>query len=353
MRFPWRVGACIALALLCIAWSLRTSHEIDPLPESQVLQTLALDGTSYKIADNGSVYRVDPHSGRWSYVQTAFEPERVAKSYAREGETIFRCDPDQTSIRIPVVRHFSDGFEGVPEGIAGLRRLIGEERMWSELTLQSPKTPQVSDYVALRRRILGGEAGFLDASVAPSRERAHSGEASLKCYCPAKTNSMICAKASLSNSLVYFVEGDDVWYQAWYYVEGNVRPFTLVDLEADLVHNSPGIRVMLYDEGEMGVELKAANKPQYRQSGDKKVKFPTDRWVQVTWQVHLETGSGGHLRLWQDDQLILDAAGQTLPFRTAIYNSLEVGISAHSFGDQPATLYVDDVLVTTKPLRKD
>jgi hypothetical protein len=220
------------------------------------------------------------------------------------------------------------------------------------LTLQSPKAPQVSDYVALRQQILRGEADFLDASIAPSRDRAHSGELSLKCYCPARSSSMICAKASLSNTLVYFVEGDDVWYQAWYYIAGKVRPFTLVDLEADLVHSSPGIRVMLYDEVEMGVELKAANKPQYRQSGGKKVHFPTDRWVLVTWHVHLDSGADGRVRLWQDDQIV-DAAGQTLPFRTAIYNSLEVGISAHSFGDQPATLYVDDVMVTTKPLRKE
>ena len=33
------------------------------------------------------------------------------------------------------------------------------------------------------------------------------------------------------------------------------------------------------------------------------------------------------------------------------YNSLEVGISAHSFGDTSAELFVDDVLLTTTRLR--
>lgn len=351
MRMPWRIAVFVGLVALVMLWGLKRSPaEIDPLPDAQVIQTVSLDANSYKLAENGIVYRVNPDSGRWSYVDTAFDPNVVARAYARVGETIYRCDPDQADRRFPVLRHFADGFEDVPEGVDGLRCLIGEERWWTELTLQSPLAPDVPDYVALRQRILRGEAGFLDAKVAPSRARAHAGASSLRCFCPAKSPSMICAKASLSNSLVYFVEGDDVWYQAWYYIEGSVRPFTLVDLEADLVQSSPGIRVMLFDEGELGVELKALQKPHYRQAGDKKVSFPTDRWVQVTWHMHLSAGARGRVRLWQDDQLLVDAVGQTLPFRTAIYNNLEVGISAHTFGDQPATVYVDDLLITTKLL---
>ena len=58
----------------------------------------------------------------------------------------------------------------------------------------------------------------------------------------------------------------------------------------------------------------------------------------------------GHVQVWQDEQLIGEAHGPTLPFRGMMYDSLEVGISAHSFGDQPATLFVDDVRITTEPL---
>jgi hypothetical protein len=350
MRRYWRVAVGVALVSAGVFWRLKQPAEIDPLPDAQIIQTVALDADSYKLADNGQVYRVNPGSGRWSYVATAFDPQVVARAYAREGETIYRCDPDQPQRRFPVLRQFADGFEDVPEGAAGLRRLIGEERMWTEFTPQSPLAPDVPDYVALRQRILGGESDFLDASVAPSRARARTGVSSLKCFCPAKSPAMICAKASLSNALVYFVEGDDVWYQAWYYIEGSVRPFTLVDLEADLAQSAPGIRLMLFDEGELGVELKAMHKPMYRQAAEGKVTFPTDRWVKVTWYVRLDSEVSGRVRVWQDDRLVVDATGQTLPFRTAVYNNLEVGISAHSFGDQPATLYVDDVQVTTKAL---
>jgi hypothetical protein len=39
-----------------------------------------------------------------------------------------------------------------------------------------------------------------------------------------------------------------------------------------------------------------------------------------------------------------------LPLAEAIYDSLEIGISAHSFGPNPATVYVDDVAISDKPI---
>jgi hypothetical protein len=50
----------------------------------------------------------------------------------------------------------------------------------------------------------------------------------------------------------------------------------------------------------------------------------------------------------QEHQVTIE--GTTLPLPRAIYSSLEVGISAHSFGSQTATLWVDDVAISSKPL---
>jgi hypothetical protein len=110
-----------------------------------------------------------------------------------------------------------------------------------------------------------------------------------------------------------------------------------------------GIRLTLFDGQELGVELKALEKPKYRQASEAKVVFPTDQWVQVTWHVFLHPDEG-HVQVWRDEQLIVDAHGPTVPFRGMMYDSLEVGISAHSFGDQPTTLFVDDVRIGTEPL---
>jgi hypothetical protein len=48
--------------------------------------------------------------------------------------------------------------------------------------------------------------------------------------------------------------------------------------------------------------------------------------------------------------LLIDQQGQTLPLAGAIYDNLEIGISAHSFGPNPATVYVDDVEISDKPI---
>ena len=45
-----------------------------------------------------------------------------------------------------------------------------------------------------------------------------------------------------------------------------------------------------------------------------------------------------------------DEQGQTLPLAGAVYDSLEIGISAHSFGPNSATVYVDDVAISDKPI---
>jgi len=163
---------------------------------------------------------------------------------------------------------------------------------------------------------------------------------------------MQCSKASLSTGFIYFVKGEDIWYRAWYRIEGKTRPFTLVDIESSLVTQSPGIRVMLFSDGELGVELKALDKPIFRQHNAGRTLFPFNRWVDVMWHVHVDDGAAGHVQLWQDGAKLVDSYGPTLPFKTAIYNSLEVGVSAHAFGDQTATLFVDDILLTTRPLRR-
>jgi hypothetical protein len=351
------VLACAGIAGLCLLTigRIRAGHsgadDIAPLPERRVLRTAGQGGAVYKLTDDGRMYRV-AHSGRrWEYVQTVFNPKEIGAAYVKDRGAIYRVDPG-SGTRYPVRKEFADDFEQVPTGAAGIRGLIGEAHMWSELTLQSPRASAVADYVALRNGILKGDRDFLDARVEPVREQARGGTQSLRCFCPAKSESMQCSKASLSTGIIYFQKGDDVWYRAWYRVEGSTLPLTLVDLEDSLVSESPGLRVRLFDDGEIGVELKCLDKPTFRQTGKNRILFPTNRWVEVLWHIRLDDGPNGIIQLWQDGKPVVDATGTTLPFRTSFYNSLEVGISAHSNSSQPATLYVDDILLTAKPLRR-
>lgn len=328
-----------------------TPQTIPPLPASRVLLTKTLDGVIHKLADDGKIYRVDPATGRWVFESVLFDPAIVARSYiVRNGRT-YRVDLN-TGREFPVRRTFTEGFERLPENEAGLRGLLTETHGWSEATLQSPETPTVAQYVALRHEILAGRRDFADARVAPTLGDAHEGRAALRCVCPPRTNAMICAKASLTTGLVRFVDGDVVRYEAWYRLPGPAFPFTLVDLESDLMNESPGLRVMIFDGRELGIEMKALEKPTFRQPTDRAIPVPRDRWFRLRWEIGLAAGERGWTRLWQDDRLIVDAHGPTLPFASAIYNSLEVGCTAHTFGNRPAVVLMDDLRIEALPTPK-
>lgn len=351
-RSWWRTIIVAAIAFIFVVGlvQFRGPEEVTAYPANRVLRSAVLDGIIYKLADDGNVFRVIDERGTWTLVDRMFDPAEIARDFVKVGDEVFRVDIESGK-RYLLLKHFEEGFEGIPEGAAGLRSLIGDERKWTEFTLQTPQTPNVSEYVELRKRILSENADFLDASVAPSSLLFHGGQQSLRCICPAKSSNMICAKASLGTGFICFEEGDDIWFQAWYRIEGPTRPLTLADIEGRHVKESPGIRLMLFDGNQLGVELKALDKPKYRQTAGDAIDFPIDKWVQVTWHVALHPDAG-KVQVWQDDRLVVDTTGPTLPFSGIMYNSLEVGISAHSFGDQPATLFVDDVVITTKPLKE-
>lgn len=348
-RVRWLAIVILCLGLLFIWVVKRQPVELEPFAEERVLHSVTVENQLFKLVDDGKVYRVDPHSNKWILEAVVLQPEIIAKSYQKEGNVTYRVSQEDDK-RYPVLREFHCDFDAVPTGHRGLRELIGVKHGFTEFTLQTPRHPSVREYVKHRQEMLQGNGDFDDAYLAPTIAQAKSGKQSLKCVCPAKTSSMICSKCSLTTALVYFTEGDDVWYEAWYYVEGDTTPLTLVDLESDLVESSPGIRIMLY-ESALGVELKALEKPKFRQKTDKPIRFPNNRWVKITWHLHLRGDSTGKIRLWQDDQLLVDTNGQTLPYAKAIYNSLEVGISAHVSTDSVCTMYVDDLHITTKSLK--
>ncbi len=60
----------------------------------------------------------------------------------------------------------------------------------------------------------------------------------------------------------------------------------------------------------------------------------------------------GVIELWQDGQKILDTHGKTLVLAHAIYNSIEIGISAYNEQGKTATLYVDDFHISHQPIQE-
>jgi hypothetical protein len=321
---------------------------VEPMPEHRVEVTATIDGEEFKLVDDGNAYRMVDGGKRWSFHAKVFDPDEIANAYVLKDGVNYRVAPD-TGKHYETLRAFTESFEDLEEGTAGLKDLVHEDRLrWSAVTLQSPLVATVPEYVELRQKILAGESDFRDAIVAPSRTRAHSGNSSLKCFAKAKTDEMITTKSSLSSPLVYFKNGDDFWFEAYYFVEG-ARPMTLMDLECEFLEFHSGMRLCIFEDGELGAELKALDKPKFRQSESLGLSFPLGRWVHIKAHWGLAT-SDGVIEIWQDNVKVLDTRGMTLPFRSAIYNSLEIGISAHSFGDKDCTLYVDDVRISPTPL---
>lgn len=319
----------------------RYNERVAPLSSEHVEVTQTLDSQTYHLVDNGNVYRELDGGKQWEYYATVFDPVEVHRSYVLENGVTYRVDLE-TNQRYEVMRELVDSFEDLSPGLPGLAELVAPQRMkWGSFTLQSPQAPKVADYVALRQQLLKGNAQFRDCRIEPTSENAHTGKMSLKFSAPAKSSSMITCKASLSSPLPYFRRGEDFWFEAWYWAEGNL-PLTLIDLESEFIREHAGIRVRIFEDGTLGAELKALSKPQYRQTKEDRTAFPKGQWVRV--RVHFQLGMPeGQIEIWQNEKLVLSCPGQTLPFRSAIYNSLEIGITAHSESTGECLLYVDDV----------
>ena len=313
---------------------------IAPLPESEVELSAVDGGITYKV-HGGNAYRVEPRTGRWLFVQRVYDPDFRAKHYVERDGAIFRRDGESL---VPVRRSFSDGFEDA----ARLTDLVDLERGWTSFVLQSPRAPTVTDYVALRKKILSGKGDFLDNRLEPSGARAHLGSASLEAVSLPATRGMITAKAALSTELLHFVKGDDVWISMWCHVPADSgMPLTVLDLETTWIENQPGMRIMIADGEHVCLQLKSLGNPTYRQPHGSEVTFPRGRWVRLRVHLGLTDTEDGVVEAWQDDRKIIDARGRTLVLAGAIYNSLEVGITAYDDRSRSATLSVDDVSIST------
>ncbi len=280
-----------------------------------------------------------------SFAGVLYDKNFYDKNFETEDGQIYRKDPN-TDKRYPVMRTFREDFENA----STLGDFISLKRGWTHFTLQSPQAPTIADYNKLRKQILTHNKNFLDNRLEPSSQQAHTGQQSLKALAVAPTADMVCTKASLHTSLLHFVKGDDVWFSAWYYVEKAGTFNTLMDLETTFIRNHPGMRICL-SGGALHFEFaKWFPKSIYRQSYKKKIPFPIGRWVHLKARLFLSDQKDGIIQLWQDDVLIIDQRGQTLPFADAVYNDLEIGLSAHSNSPGSAILYVDDLTISAEHL---
>ncbi|MBN2728805.1 MAG: heparin lyase I family protein [Bacteroidales bacterium] len=193
-------------------------------------------------------------------------------------------------------------------------------------------------------------------SVVLDSNQSHSGKYSIRCF-GVNTEDGIVSKASICKNKMAFQEGTVFVMDAWYYLEGNqnLEWLFIFDLEENTqIGAGPGMRLVLV-ENQLRVEHKYLN-PDILQPETTAIDFPRNQWVNVCFEVKLSQRKKGYVKVWQNDQLIIEQdEWQTLPkdilyFQQGtkgIYTNIEFGVTAAA-QDNNAVLFVDDIQVFIK-----
>ena len=148
------------------------------------------------------------------------------------------------------------------------------------------------------------------------------------------------------------MKGDDVWFSGWYWLEGKTEGSTvfLWDLESTALRNTPGRRLYLQNGEMVASDLGRWWTMKKFRAMQGAPKFPKDRWVEVKIHLLLSDGEDGRMQVWQDGVKVLDETGKTLPRPRTVYDRMQVGLTANNGRTQPQTLFVDDVVLSNRPL---
>lgn len=219
---------------------------------------------------------------------------------------------------------FQDGFE-VYHSMNDL--LVEEDELWSHTQLSKA-----------RNNI------FLDSSF------SKTGKQSLRFE--AEQTQDGASKSSIAKQNMAFWEGETIRISASYFIPSleTLKWLFLLDLEEQaIIGAGPGMRLAIVDN-QLRVEFKFFEND-VLQNIEAPLSFPRNEWVDLVWEVKLSTKKEGEIRLWQNDELIIDVSKKrTLPkdnlyFQQGtkgMYSSVEIGITANSH-DRDLILWVDDI----------
>ncbi len=320
------------LFLSCRDDALNVNNGCPPL--KVVSEFVNQGGERIRIFEDGKAYFVNK-SG-CSFAAQYFDPNFYSDTYLNTDSGIYLIISEGEYLS-PIRSQFLD-FEGFDNTLDIFRKDIAQDSLFlNSFTLQSPSTPTVDDYVALRKCIFDGSCDFIDNKFELSQDPLNQNKTVLKFFAVPPSPSMITSKSSVSTTLSYFEKGDDFWFEAKYYISGEL-PTTLADFESSFFFESPGPRIIFRGDY-LAIENKFNEKLTYVQPEESEVPFPMNQWVKL--KLHLKyDDQNGKVQMWQDDLLIIDQSGPTIPLDFWIQDRIELGISATS---NECTLYMDDL----------
>lgn len=181
----------------------------------------------------------------------------------------------------------------------------------------------------------------------------HSGNRSLKFFGAAHPGEV--SKCSIVKQHMAFFDGDVVRISAWYYVASAASTgwLFLFDFEEQTaIGAGPGIRIADTQESGLVLEHKFYNDDIF-QPASGFIAMPRNQWVNITMEVKLSQKKKGYVKIWQDNQLIIEGYDRkTLPKdflysqqgTKGMYQSIEFGVTANS-SCTDVIMYMDDIEV--------
>ncbi len=298
--------------------------------ESQFTQP---SGEELIITKDGKAYRVFPDGCQ--YVFDYYNNDFRSENYADNNGEISIITPEGN---IPILTAFSEDFESYSDFVSVFFTTIQEasEKVWGSMTLQSPSAKTVDEYVALRKCIIDGTCDFIDNRISLVEDPKDANNRCLKFEAVSKTEDMVTSKSSIQSPLLYFENGDDLWFSADFLIQDEL-PTSLADFENEFFEGNPGPRVII-SNNKLAIENKFGDKRIYRHVRD--ITIPMDQWFNVVVHFKFSPDTDGLIELWQDGVQLISANGVNLPLINSIQNSLEIGISAT---ESKSTVFVDNV----------
>ncbi len=277
------------------------------------------NGNNLFIYEDGKVFMMSDN--KCEFQLQYFDPDFESQSYTTNGSDTFLKDGSEL---IPTKNNFLEDFEKAKFTDLFVSETSSPNLFWTNFTLQSPEAKTVGEYVALSKCILDETCDFLDNQIKIVEDPTDLSNKVIEFNCVGPTPEMVTSKCSITSTLNYFKNDNDVWYEADYYIKSGI-PYSLVDFENSYFEGSPGPRVVIRDnklefENKFGVKM--------RFESNTATEVPIGEWFTIKVHLKFSNTNAGRLELWQDGVQILSASGINLPTSNAIQNVLEVGISA-------------------------
>lgn len=318
-----------------------TVEVINKCSNEGILETfISSEDQKVAIYENGNLYIEE--NDICNFALQYFDPNFINENYLSDNLGTYLITDNEGIL--PIKNNFTETFESYSSFPNLFIKSITDTNLyWSSFTLQSPKAPNIANYVELGHCIINETCSFLDNKIELVNDPTNSSNKVLKFTSVAPSQQMVTSKSSISSFLNYYSKNSEVWFQASYYIESGM-PYSIADFENSYFENSPGPRIVIRDN-KLVIENKFGSKLNF--NSDSNITIPLNTWFTIKFHLKYSNKNDGIIELWQNDNLIISTTGINLPTSNSIQNILEVGITANS---EACTLFFDNMMISQTPL---